>query len=178
MIIHKILMNYLNNRERGRGRCSHHLSPLKKLVKQYLDHNQEGKQIQKTTSCFLFIFPSVYSLIICHHLYLLKFIVFFPRNNVTRYFGGNNEDNSTLFLLYSSVFLKNICLTFRISQLEEREIANLSKNSSIIIDEYVRKGISIACFIFARCLHLGLGVKMDCEEAFKYYSKVGLSVLN
>ena len=37
---------------------------------------------------------------------------------------------------------------------------------------YVAKGTAMACFYYARCLHLGLGVQKDEEEAKKYYSKV------
>ena len=39
---------------------------------------------------------------------------------------------------------------------------------------YIAKGIAIACFYYARCLHLGLGIKKDGEEAKKYYSKVNI----
>jgi len=38
---------------------------------------------------------------------------------------------------------------------------------------YVRKGISMACFYYARCLDKQLGIKNYKELAKQYYSKVG-----
>ena len=37
---------------------------------------------------------------------------------------------------------------------------------------YICKGISIACFYYARCLHQGIGMPKDEETAKKFYSKV------
>lgn len=37
---------------------------------------------------------------------------------------------------------------------------------------YIRKGISIACFFFARCLSEGLGIKQDKAHAKEFYSRV------
>ncbi|XP_013392510.2 LRP2-binding protein [Lingula anatina] len=39
------------------------------------------------------------------------------------------------------------------------------------IPGYIAKGISMACFFYARCLHKGHGVEANEEEAGKYYSK-------
>ena len=37
---------------------------------------------------------------------------------------------------------------------------------------YISKGISMACFYFARCLAGGLGVKQDQPRAKEFYSRV------
>ncbi|KAM4706461.1 LRP2-binding protein [Discoglossus pictus] len=36
---------------------------------------------------------------------------------------------------------------------------------------YTAKGIAMATFFLARCLHLGLGIKQDCAAAKKFYTK-------
>ena len=38
---------------------------------------------------------------------------------------------------------------------------------------FVRKGISMACFYYARCLDKQLGIKNSKELAKQYYSRVG-----
>ncbi len=40
---------------------------------------------------------------------------------------------------------------------------------------YVAKGVAIAAFYLARCLHLGRGIEKDEAAAKKYYSKVSWS---
>jgi len=40
------------------------------------------------------------------------------------------------------------------------------------MEEYIKKGISMACFYYARCLDLGRGIQQDDDEAKKYYSQV------
>lgn len=51
------------------------------------------------------------------------------------------------------------------------------KNVSLIATEtdclggYIQKGISMACFYYARCLALGLGIKKDPATARMFYSK-------
>lgn len=39
---------------------------------------------------------------------------------------------------------------------------------------YVAKGVAIAAFYLARCLHLGRGIEKDEAAAKKYYSKACL----
>ena len=40
------------------------------------------------------------------------------------------------------------------------------------LPSYIRKGVALASFYYARCLHLGLGVQRNEAEAKTYYSKV------
>ena len=40
------------------------------------------------------------------------------------------------------------------------------------MEEYIRKGIAMACFYYGRCLSLGQGVQQDDDEAKKFYSRV------
>ena len=40
------------------------------------------------------------------------------------------------------------------------------------VSAYISKGIAMACFYYARCLHLGRSTKKDEAEAKLYYSKV------
>ena len=40
------------------------------------------------------------------------------------------------------------------------------------VPSFVAKGIAMACFFYARCLQLGLGVKKNVEECKTYYSRV------
>ncbi|RXM30368.1 LRP2-binding protein [Acipenser ruthenus] len=42
------------------------------------------------------------------------------------------------------------------------------------LPHYITQGIAIALFYYARCLHLGLGVQQNREEAMPLYSKWGL----
>ena len=37
---------------------------------------------------------------------------------------------------------------------------------------YIKKGIAMACFYYARCLNLGRAILPDPEEASKYYAEV------
>ncbi|KAK1174832.1 LRP2-binding protein isoform X1 [Acipenser oxyrinchus oxyrinchus] len=39
------------------------------------------------------------------------------------------------------------------------------------LPHYITQGIAIALFYYARCLHLGLGVQQNREEAMRFYSK-------
>jgi len=49
--------------------------------------------------------------------------------------------------------------------------ADISRRTDCM-EEYIKKGISMACFYYARCLHLGRGIQQDDDEAKKYYSQV------
>lgn len=40
--------------------------------------------------------------------------------------------------------------------------------------EYIRKGIAIGMFYYARCLQLGRGVAQNTEKAQHFYTKVRL----
>jgi hypothetical protein len=43
------------------------------------------------------------------------------------------------------------------------------------LPSFIAKGIAMASFYYARCLHLGLGIQKNETEAKKYYSRVGAS---
>jgi len=49
--------------------------------------------------------------------------------------------------------------------------ADISRRTDCM-EEYIKKGIAIACFYYARCLSLGRGVQQDEDEARKLYSRV------
>jgi TPR repeat protein len=51
------------------------------------------------------------------------------------------------------------------------DVAAVAKETDCMVT-YVRKGVALACFYFARCLHRGLGIKKNPPEASKYYSRV------
>jgi hypothetical protein len=57
------------------------------------------------------------------------------------------------------------------------------KNIPLIAEEtdclagYIRKGISMACFFYARCLAMGLGIKQDMVLAREFYSWVSSATL-
>ena len=42
------------------------------------------------------------------------------------------------------------------------------------VPAYISKGIAMACFYYARCLHHGRSTKKDENEAKFYYSKVSI----
>ena len=53
------------------------------------------------------------------------------------------------------------------------EDVNQIAHETECLPSFVAKGISMACFYYARCLQLGLGVKKNADECKKYYSRVG-----
>ena len=58
---------------------------------------------------------------------------------------------------------------FSVSLLEDA--ADISRRTDCM-EDYIKKGISMACFYFARCLSLGRGIQQDEEEAQRLYSRV------
>ena len=46
------------------------------------------------------------------------------------------------------------------------------------VSAYISKGIAMACFYYARCLHHGRSTKKDENEAKFYYSKVSVIGVN
>lgn len=40
------------------------------------------------------------------------------------------------------------------------------------LEEFIRKGIAIAMFYYARCLHLGRGVLQNRDRAKSYFTQV------
>ncbi|XP_022098362.1 LRP2-binding protein-like isoform X2 [Acanthaster planci] len=66
------------------------------------------------------------------------------------------------------LYTKAAELAARVSQLDDVE--ELSKETDCL-PAFVAKGIALGCFYYARCLHLGHGVKKDKDLAQKYYSR-------
>lgn len=66
------------------------------------------------------------------------------------------------------LFTKAADLASRVSQLSD---ISLIARETDCLPSYIRKGIAIACFYYARCLHEGYGTKKDENEAKHLYSK-------
>ncbi|OWF38358.1 LRP2-binding protein-like [Mizuhopecten yessoensis] len=66
------------------------------------------------------------------------------------------------------LFTKASDLAARVSQFSD--IDQIAKETDCL-PNYIRKGIGLGCFYYARCLEEGHGVKQDKEEAGKCYSK-------
>ena len=56
---------------------------------------------------------------------------------------------------------------------EQEDIEGLALETDCL-PRYVAKGIALGCFVFARCLHHGLGVEKNREQAKRWYSRVSL----
>ncbi|XP_064631232.1 LRP2-binding protein-like isoform X2 [Lineus longissimus] len=74
----------------------------------------------------------------------------------------------TMYYYNKKLFTKAAELSSRVSQL--KDVSEIAEETDCL-PGYVAKGIAIACFIFARCLHHGVGVKHDSEKAKMYYSR-------
>ena len=83
---------------------------------------------------------------------------------------------------YCTITLSFFCLRsfalhfapYRVSQLDNPEQIAAETDC---LPSFVAKGIAMACFYYARCLHLGLGIKKNEELAKQFYSKVRTSVV-
>lgn len=71
---------------------------------------------------------------------------------------------------YLRVHYRNVYLLLsRVSQLSD---VDLIAKETDCLPNYIRKGIAMACFFYARCLHEGHGIQADGEGAKKLYSRV------
>lgn len=66
------------------------------------------------------------------------------------------------------LYTKAADLASRVSQLSD---VDLIARETDCLPSYVCKGIALACFYCARCLHEGLGVKKDEAEVKRFYSR-------
>lgn len=66
------------------------------------------------------------------------------------------------------LYTKSADLASRVSQLSD--IDRIAKETDCL-PSYIQKGIAMACFYYARCLHEGLGAKRDGAEAKRFYSR-------
>ena len=60
-------------------------------------------------------------------------------------------------------------LCFRVSQLSD--VGFIARETDCL-PSFIRKGIAMSCFYYARCLHEGAGAKKDEGEAKRFYSRV------
>jgi len=51
------------------------------------------------------------------------------------------------------------------------DATNISRRTDCM-EEYIKKGIAMACFYYAQCLSLGRGIQQDDDEAKIFYSRV------
>ncbi|XP_020614329.1 LRP2-binding protein-like [Orbicella faveolata] len=58
---------------------------------------------------------------------------------------------------------------------EQEDIQGLALETDCL-PRYVAKGIALGCFVYGRCLHHGLGVEQNREQAKHWYSRVGVLV--
>lgn len=65
-------------------------------------------------------------------------------------------------------------LTLRVSGYED--ISAIAQHTECL-EEYIRKGITIAMFYYARCLQLGRGVLKNRDRAKSYFTQVPLTTL-
>ncbi|XP_072177450.1 LRP2-binding protein-like [Diadema setosum] len=68
----------------------------------------------------------------------------------------------------TKLYTKAAELAARVSQLDD--VVALS-HATDCLPVFIAKGIAMGCFYYARCLHLGQGVKKDKALAQKYYSR-------
>ena len=54
---------------------------------------------------------------------------------------------------------------------EQEDVEGLALETDCL-PHYVAKGIALGCFVYARCLHHGLGVEKSREQAKHWYSTV------
>ena len=55
------------------------------------------------------------------------------------------------------------------------DTADISRRTGCM-EEYIKKGIAMACFYYARCLNLGRGIQQDDDEAKIFYSRVSKKI--
>ena len=73
------------------------------------------------------------------------------------------------FFIIIIIIIFIIIILFRVSQLSD---IDLISRETDCLSSYVCKGIALACFYYARCLHEGYGIKRDETDAKKFYSRV------
>jgi len=54
---------------------------------------------------------------------------------------------------------------------EQEDIDSLALETDCL-PQYVAKGIALGCFVYGRCLHHGLGVDQNRDQAKYWYSRV------
>ncbi|XP_062856487.1 LRP2-binding protein [Trichomycterus rosablanca] len=81
------------------------------------------------------------------------------------------QGHLTAYYYQCKLYTKAVEMAERVWQYEDiSAIAELTG----CVPEYIRKGIAIALFYYARCLQLGRGVSQNSERAQHYYTKAAL----
>jgi len=78
------------------------------------------------------------------------------------------KGNLVAFYYDQKMFCLASDLGYKVSQLE---FPNILARRTNCLPSYVRKGIALACFYYARCLDLGRGVKKDARLARELFSR-------
>ena len=65
-----------------------------------------------------------------------------------------------------------LCVLFNASSVGEQDDVEGLALETDCLPQYVAKGIALGCFVYGRCLHHGLGVEQDREQARYWYSRV------
>ena len=65
-----------------------------------------------------------------------------------------------------------LCILFNASSVGEQDDVEGLALETDCLPQYVAKGIALGCFVYGRCLHHGLGVEQDREQARYWYSRV------
>ena len=86
---------------------------------------------------------------------------------------GEEKENYPSLLVFFSIFL----VFFIVHSVGEQEDVQGLANETECLPQYVAKGIALGCFVYARCLHHGLGVQQNREQAKYWYSRVGTCVV-
>ncbi|CAH1257626.1 LRP2BP [Branchiostoma lanceolatum] len=68
------------------------------------------------------------------------------------------------------LYTKAADLAAKVSQYQQEDVQTIAAHTDCI-PGFIAKGIAMACFLYARCLHMGHGVRQNKEEAKTYYSK-------
>lgn len=81
-----------------------------------------------------------------------------------------NEQVFLILIFFFYIFQFHAC-----SVGEQEDIQGLALETDCL-PRYVAKGIALGCFVYGRCLHHGLGVEQNREQAKHWYSRVGVLV--
>ena len=85
-----------------------------------------------------------------------------------------DEQESYLRLFVCFVFCLFVFIAHSVG--EQEDVVGLA-NETDCLPQYVAKGIALGCFVYARCLHHGLGVQQNREQAKYWYSRVGTCLI-
>lgn len=82
-----------------------------------------------------------------------------------------------LFSVFLFPYISIFQFQFHCSVGEQEDIQGLALETDCL-PRYVAKGIALGCFIYGRCLHHGLGVEQNREQAKYWYSRVSMCMLS